>query len=88
MGLLPGLPPSLPASVSRLFANATMASEAAAAEEPAVAERERSFYTEQPVLHTAPLRPDMARLVTLLRTHRMKKQVDAPGATIDLDQVL
>jgi 23S rRNA pseudouridine1911/1915/1917 synthase len=44
--------------------------------------------TEQPVLHTAPLRPDMARLVTLLRTHRMKKQVDAPGATIDLDQVL
>ena len=44
--------------------------------------------TEQPVLHTAPLRPDMARLVTILREHRLKKRVDAPGATIDLDQVL
>ena len=37
---------------------------------------------------TAPLRPDMARLVELLRTHRMVRRVDAPGSTIDLEEVL
>ena len=44
--------------------------------------------TEEPVCFTAPLRPDMARLVELLRTHRMVRRVDAPGSTIDLEEVL
>ena len=43
---------------------------------------------ERPVSFTAPLRPDMMRLVELLRTHRLKKRLEAPGTTVDLSQVL
>ena len=28
------------------------------------------------------------RLVDLLRTHRLKKRLEAPGTTVDLNQVL
>ncbi len=40
--------------------------------------------TEQPVSYLAPLRPDMRRLIDLLRTHRPLRTIDAPGATIDM----
>ena len=40
--------------------------------------------TEQPVSHLAPLRPDMRALIGLLREHRFRKRVNAPGSTIDL----
>ena len=44
--------------------------------------------TERPVSFLAPLRSDMRELVALLRTHRFRKRVNAPGATIDLDAAL
>ena len=42
--------------------------------------------TEQRVSYLAPLRPDMRELVETLRTHRMKKVVNAPGTTVDLEE--
>lgn len=44
--------------------------------------------SEKPVAFVAPLRDDMRRLVELLREHRFKKRVNAPGATIELEDVL
>jgi 23S rRNA pseudouridine1911/1915/1917 synthase len=44
--------------------------------------------SEKPAAFVAPLRNDMRRLVELLREHRFKKRVDAPGSSIDLDEVL
>jgi 23S rRNA pseudouridine1911/1915/1917 synthase len=42
--------------------------------------------TEQRVSYLAPLRPDMRELVETLRAHRMKKVVNAPGTTVDLEE--
>lgn len=44
--------------------------------------------TERPVRYLAPLRPDMRRLIELLREHRPGRTVDAPGSTIDLEEAL
>lgn len=44
--------------------------------------------SEERVSHRAPLRDDMRRLVELMRMHRFRKCLDAPGSTIELDGIL
>ena len=44
--------------------------------------------TEERVRFVAPLREDMRRLIAVLREHRFKKRVDAPGSSVILEDVL